>query len=315
MPSKEGASKDYQIKNFLKLTQENTPMRILSQRLSFYTVALAFTLLLLVSNSVRANQSAPSGIAQARPLFLPGVYVPSALPSAVGAGGRHTCALTTAGGVKCWGDDGDGQLGNGTSDINQRTPVNVVGLTSGVQVISVGSSHTCALTTSGGVKCWGSNEYGQLGDGTSDNRFTPVDVVGLTSGVQAIAAGSLHTCALTSSGGVKCWGASNSGQVGDGTFSFNRPTPVDVVGLTSGVQAIAAGSSHSCALTNSGGVKCWGANHSGQLGDGTSDNRFAPVDVVGLTSGVQAITAGGSHTCALTSAGGIKCWGWNNSGH
>jgi alpha-tubulin suppressor-like RCC1 family protein len=264
--------------------------------------------------------------------------------TAIAAGVRHSCALTNAGGVKCWGYRGS--LGDGTST-RHTTPVDVSGLTSGVAAIATGFDHSCALMSTGGVKCWGSNRFGELGDGTTSDRLTPVDVVGLSSGVTAIAAGGFRSCALMSAGGVKCWGSTpvdvaglsgvtaiavgstnncaltstrgvkcwgqnDNGQLGDGTTA-NRSTPVDVVGL-SAVTAIVAGTAHNCALTSSGSAKCWGLDDNGQLGDGTTVNRLTPVDVVGLSGGVTAIAAGSFHSCALTSAGGVKCWGGNSSG-
>jgi len=232
--------------------------------------------------------------------------------TAIAAGFNHTCAVISGGGVKCWGYNFYGQLGDGTTT-KRLAPVDVSGLTSGVTALAAGSYHTCTLTSAEGVKCWGSNEYGQLGDGSSIRRATPVDVGSLTSEGTAIAAGAKHTCALTSSGGVKCWGYNGLGQLGDGTRT-HRLTPVDVSGLTSGGTAIAAGFYHSCALTSGGGVKCWGYNVHGQLGDGTTTSRVTPVDVSGLTSGVTALAAGAYHTCALTSSGGVKCWGYNAYG-
>jgi alpha-tubulin suppressor-like RCC1 family protein len=243
--------------------------------------------------------------------FLGGGAQPASADTAatVAAGWGHTCALTTTGGLKCWGENWDGQVGDGTTT-NRSTPVDVTGLTSGVAAVSAGGSHTCALTTGGGLKCWGDNAYGQLGDGTTTDRWSPVDVTGLTSGVAAVAGAANHTCALTTAGGLKCWGYNYEGQLGDGTTT-DRWTPVDVTGLTSGVAALAARDYHTCALTIAGGLKCWGRNDDGQLGDGTTTDRWSPVDVTGLTSGVAAVAAGGWHTCALTTAGGLKCWGEN----
>ncbi len=232
--------------------------------------------------------------------------------SDVAGGGQHSCALTTGGGVKCWGDNHYGQLGEGTTN-EHFAAVAVSGLGSGVVAVATGWYHSCALTTGGGVKCWGANFTGQLGDGSGTQRPTPADVSGLASGVLAISAGQDHTCALTTGGGVKCWGNNGNGQLGDGTTT-NRTSPVDVSGLASDVMAIAAGGAHSCALTSGGGAKCWGDNAYGQLGDGTTDDAWTPVDVTGLGSGMATIAAGGRHSCARTGGGGLKCWGSNQFG-
>jgi len=227
----------------------------------------------------------------------------------VASGRAHTCALTTAGAVKCWGHNNIGQLGDG-STTQRWTPVAVAGLGSGVVSVAAGDYHTCALTTAGAVQCWGNNNLGQLGDGSTTPSSTPVAVAGLGSGVVSVAAGSTHTCALTTAGGVQCWGENNSGKLGDGSTS-KRTTPVAVAGLGSGVASVAAGDYHTCALTTAGAVQCWGNNYYGQLGDGSTTPSSTPVAVVGLGSGVASVAAGIYHTCALTTAGAVKCWGNN----
>ena len=234
-------------------------------------------------------------------------------PMRISAGWYHTCIVTSSGGVKCWGRNNYGQLGNGTTT-NSNTPVDVTGLASGVASVSVGEYHTCAVTKGGGVKCWGYNGYGQLGDGTNTNSSTPVDVTGLTSGVASVSAGGYHTCVATTGGGVKCWGYNSYGQLGNGTTTSSR-TPIDVTGLTSGVTSVSAGGSHTCAVTSSGGVKCWGGNDSGQLGNGTRTMAKIPTDVLvsingSPLSGVTFISAGfNENTCAVMSSGSAKCWG------
>lgn len=230
----------------------------------------------------------------------------------VALGGFHSCVMTTGGGVKCWGYNRFGQLGD-NSTTTRLTAVDVSGLTSGVSAIAAGTDHTCVLTTGGGIKCWGGNASGQLGDNSTTNRLTPVDVSGLTSGVNAIAANRDHTCALTTGGGVKCWGYNGYGQLGDNSTT-NRLTAVDVPGLTSGVSAIEAGTYHTCALMTGGGVKCWGYNTYGQLGDNSTTTHLTAVDVSGLNSGGNAIAAGNFHTCSLTTGGSVKCWGYNYYG-
>jgi alpha-tubulin suppressor-like RCC1 family protein len=228
---------------------------------------------------------------------------------AVAAGYRHTCVLTGVGGVRCWGANEDGQLGNGTTFGSTR-PVGVSGLASGVVAIAAGGQHTCAITGAGGVKCWGYNNGGQLGNATKTNSSTPVDVRGLASGVTAIAAGAGSVCALTSAGGVKCWGWKLDGRFGNGpTSDQTSTTPVDIKGLASGVSAISANNLHACALTNAGHVKCWGSTTSS-----SATNSNVPADVRGLGDGFTEITAGGLHACAITSSGGVKCWGDNAEG-
>ena len=247
---------------------------------------------------------------------------------AITTGEAHSCALTTAGGVKCWGSNWSGEVG--APGNTPPTPVDVVGLGSGVAAVAAGGVHTCALTTAGGVKCWGRNILGELGTDTSVPCFFepctpfPEDVRELASGVAAIAAGGFHTCVVTTAGGLKCWGNGEYGQVGDGTVGDGDPltldnqrlSPVQVIGLESGVAASAAGSFHTCALTTAGGVKCWGQNDRGQLGDGQACGTACPgpVEVAGLDSGVAAIAAGSRHTCAVTTAGKVKCWGENGAG-
>ena len=226
--------------------------------------------------------------------------------SSISVGERFSCVATSSGGVKCWGLNDYGQLGNGTTT-NSTTPASVSTLTSGVTAISAGESHACALLTDGSVRCWGRNNYGQLGNGTTTNSTTPTSVSTLTSGVTAISAGGFHTCALLTDGSVTCWGRNNYGQLGNGTTT-NSTTPTSVSTLTSGVTAISAGQEFTCAVVSEA-AKCWGLNSSGQIGDGTTTTRLTPTQSTSLTSGISAITTGGFHTCVITSGGGLKCWG------
>jgi alpha-tubulin suppressor-like RCC1 family protein len=234
---------------------------------------------------------------------------------AISLGDAYACALSSSGAVKCWGSNLFGQLGDGSETESQSTPVEVAGLSSNVVSISTGPNHACALTSSGSVKCWGQNTNGGLGDKTTTDRRTPVDVVDLTngSGVTAISAGLGHTCALLSGGTVKCWGRNESGQLGDNTTT-DSSVPVEVAGLSSGVVAISAGNELTCALISGGSVKCWGSNTNGQIGDGTYENRHSPTDVIGLSSSVVAISAGWSSACAILSTGAVKCWGSYDGG-
>jgi alpha-tubulin suppressor-like RCC1 family protein len=259
------------------------------------------------------------------------------------SGGSFSCALTVAGGVKCWGSGALGSLGNGSFQ-DSATPVDVIDgteidgtgvpkLLTGVAQITVGTYHACALTTAGGVKCWGSNWSGELGNGT----FALESPGGLAmagdvmdgslalTGVAQISAGGYHTCAVTTGGGVKCWGNNTNGQLGNGTVG-GVATPVDVIEGSprlplTGVAQISAGGLHTCAVTAGGAAKCWGRNVSGQLGVGLDVGQSRPADLIPvaanvkeMSSGFAQISAGFEHTCALTTAGGVKCWGRNSYG-
>jgi alpha-tubulin suppressor-like RCC1 family protein len=234
---------------------------------------------------------------------------------ALTAGGQHTCALKANGSVLCWGDNRNGQIGDGTiSDIRANATV-VMGLTDAV-AISAGDIHTCAIKANTSVVCWGDNSYsGQLGDGTTATRVITTAVTGLTDAV-AIGAGDAHTCVLKASGAVVCWGNNNRGQIGDGTKGNIRTATVAITGLTD-VVALSGGDVHTCALKANGSVACWGGNSSGALGDGTTIDKLIPTAVTGLTDAI-AITADGNfidgvrstdRSCAVKANGNVACWG------
>jgi alpha-tubulin suppressor-like RCC1 family protein len=233
----------------------------------------------------------------------------------------HTCALTKSSdaGVRCWGNNSSGQLGDGTIT-NRNEPVAVVGLSSGVSAVGAGPDFSCALLTSGQVRCWGANFHGQLGTGPDrDHSLVPVTVLssggGPLTNVTSLSVGSLHVCAVLSSGGAKCWGANTFGQLGDNTTS-SRDFPADVWGFAADVSSIEAGSAHSCLTTiqpAGGNVYCFGNNSHYQLGDGTTDPSWIPKQVMGLVN-VEEANAGDRHSCARTIAGLLYCWGDNSEG-
>ena len=161
--------------------------------------------------------------------------------------------------------------------------VKVQGLPGIIQSVASGGTHNCALVHNGGARCWGDNDKGQLGDGTTTNRSTPVTVTGLPLNLAQIAAADDHTCAVLVNTTVQCWGLNSKGQLGDGTTN-DSSTPVKVPGL-SGVVQIALGDGYTCALLASGDGQCWGWNIFGELGNGTTTDSKSPVQVSGLTSG------------------------------
>ncbi|MEE9963642.1 MAG: hypothetical protein K4304_00965 [Propionicimonas sp.] len=238
----------------------------------------------------------------------------------VSVGTHHTCALTEAGTVRCWGDNYRGELGDGTVHVESFSslPSQVVGLPATVVSISVGDQHTCAITENRTAWCWGNNDNGQLGDGTTTDRGKPVQVKGLTN-VISISAGEVYTCAVVgdspsaTAGAAKCWGNNYRGKLGDGTTTV-RKLPTQVSGLTNGVTEVSAGSGHTCALTATQTARCWGDGSSGQLGSGATATSKVPVAVKDLT-GVTAISAGATNSCAISSDE-AWCWGeaWVSDG-
>jgi alpha-tubulin suppressor-like RCC1 family protein len=235
---------------------------------------------------------------------------------AISAGGLHTCALLDDGSARCWGNNPTGQLGDGTT-AQRHTPTPVIGGGGSVtgRGIAAGNSHTCAVRANSIVSCWGANAFGALGNG-GFGIFQPTPQFVLSNAV-AVAAGFAHTCALLADGTVRCWGRNDFGQLGDGSGAPQQTLPVPVVNLDNAV-ALAAGWAHTCALLADGSVRCWGANFSGQLGDGTGATQPLPVRVrlesFGFDVKTVALAAGDFHTCALVAGGSVRCWGYNGMG-
>jgi alpha-tubulin suppressor-like RCC1 family protein len=300
--------------------------------------------------------------------------------------GNHTCALTAAGSVICWGRNDNGQVNNGTSGFNDvltataisgltdratwvaagmsstcavtklgaaqcwgtfsgtGVVVPVKGLEEGVTAVASGFSHHCALVRTGAVLCWGYNDQGELGNGTTTATLNPIVATGLEKGVKAISASRYQTCALTSAGTVLCWGVNLNGSLGiPGNRQSSIKVPTAIPGLPAQLIAIAAGTTHACAITTEGAVWCWGASlaapqavsglPSGVTAISTQDAQacaltragsvlcwvpgvpIAPKMVPGLDRDVTAISVGGEYACAVLSKGTVKCWGSNDLGH
>jgi alpha-tubulin suppressor-like RCC1 family protein len=200
--------------------------------------------------------------------------------TALVAGAQHTCALISGGAMQCWGNNANGQLGDG-STTRATEPVTVKNLSGAAMAMAAGSNHSCALTSTGVVQCWGYNATGQLGNDTTTHSAVPVTVSGVNGTVSMLAAGNAHTCALGSSGAVQCWGGNNYGQLGNGGTT-NSSVAVAVTGLGGAASVLKAGYGHNCIVTTSGAAQCWGYNLYGQLGNGSTANATAPVDVTGL---------------------------------
>jgi alpha-tubulin suppressor-like RCC1 family protein len=230
---------------------------------------------------------------------------------AISAGYAHTCGITTAGAAYCWGANESNELGDTTAGDQSAVPVPVAGgLT--FASISAGAVYTCGVTTTGAGYCWGSNGYGVLGDGTTTDHATPVAVAGGLD-FATIAAGVYHTCGLTTTGVAYCWGNPINGQLGTGFNSALGTTPQIVAGGLS-FAAISVGELSSCAVTTGGAAYCWGSGSFGALGNGASGQVNVPQPVTGSTTFANLSGGLSFHMCALTTAGGAYCWGYNDSG-
>jgi alpha-tubulin suppressor-like RCC1 family protein len=240
----------------------------------------------------------------------------------VSGGGDHTCGVTTGGTAYCWGDNGLGQLGTGTTT-NSATPVAVAGGLTFAAVSASTGSFTCGLTVGGAAYCWGANDVGMLGTGSSGQSSVPVAVAGgLRFG--ALSTGYDHTCALTANGTPYCWGANQFGQLGTGPAGGpqfcvdNFPCSTVPAAVSGGLTfaAVSAGTGatgFTCGLTPGGAAYCWGYNGDGELGTGTTTNNSTPLAVGGGFT-FAAVSTGAYHICGLTKNGAAYCWGYSGFG-
>jgi alpha-tubulin suppressor-like RCC1 family protein len=200
--------------------------------------------------------------------------------TAVSSGAYHTCALLPAsvgGDVACWGDNHEGQIGNGQMGAAPvSSPASVSGLTDAI-AIAAGRAHSCAIQTDGSVVCWGNDADGELGDGMTMDSDVPVPTgAKVLPTARAISAGDYHTCVLANDASVWCWGLNDHGQLGIAGMTEHGPSKVQ--GLPD-VKAVSAGDSYTCALTTAGHVLCWGDNAFGQLGNDSTMDSPTPVQV------------------------------------
>ena len=282
----------------------------------FPGTALATALLAAAALGCREDANSPTA---------PEVTAPVAIGAAatlafqqVSAGGVQTCGLTTDNRAYCWGYNGSGALGDGTTTTRLR-PTPVAG-TLRFRQVDAGVFHTCAVTTDDRAYCWGGNRFGALGDGTTDDRLLPVPVAGGHQ-FRQVDAGQYHTCGRTTDNRVYCWGNNNSGQLGTGTntgpetcdFSACSMRPIAVVG-TLAFRQISAGGNHTCGVTTGSRAYCWGDNFFGQIGDSsTVTRRLKPSPVAGARQ-FRQVDAGLYHSCGVTTGDRAFCWGNGRSG-
>jgi alpha-tubulin suppressor-like RCC1 family protein len=228
----------------------------------------------------------------------------------ISAGGDFACGITTAQLLYCWGDDTEGQVGNG-AELSGNEPRPATVKSERFTQVSAGRHHVCALNLTGRAYCWGADGRGQLGDNRTVNSTTPIPISDSTLVFRSISAGDSHTCGVTTTGSAYCWGEGAQGQLGNGTGIFSD-APVLVNGSNS-FMTISAGRAHTCAVDTAGSVLCWGDNSFGQLGTGVAGGlQPTPIAVTGA-SGFSAISAGDDHTCGISSSQ-VTCWGRSDFG-
>lgn len=259
------------------------------------------------------GQLATSGsVKSASPIEVSGL---PKLLTQLSAGAWHTCAMTKNGGLVCWGDSANGQLGNGLATA-KLDPV-VLPLV-GAAFLTAGAYHTCAGSKTTDLNCWGDNGFQQGGNPAPVVQWTPTSSALVPLGIQSLHGGGYHNCGWYGAGMLKCWGDNNDGQLG-AAGKGSSPTPFSIVGLpvkaTTAGAIVATGHRHSCALVPGDHLLCWGNNDFGQLGTGTKQGSSAPSPVAGvLANTFKFVAANGDRTCALTLPGEIWCWGENGDG-
>lgn len=251
-----------------------------------------------------ANSSMYTGDTGARDQLLAG-KCNSKKPQIV-AGSLSSCMVLVDGTVICWGYNFDI-----STPVFASIPVAIDGI-SNAKGVAVGFAHACALLENGTISCWGSNYIGELGNGSTSSAViaTPVQVSGIST-AKLISANAQRTCAVLANGTVRCWGANNIGELGNGDTKHSS-IPVEVIGISDAI-AVTVGESHACALRSNGHVQCWGYGLYGELGNGNFSNSSIPVNVTGITTATE-ISADGNHTCALLTEGTIRCWGAGSDG-
>jgi alpha-tubulin suppressor-like RCC1 family protein len=228
------------------------------------------------------------------------------------AAGDHSLGVTTTGIAYAWGSNEFGALGDGTT-ASRSSPVTVVGGITNWSQLAGASNHSLGLTSTGIAYAWGSNSYGQLGDGTITSRSSPVSVVGGITNWRQVSTRAAHNLGVTSTGIAYAWGRNFLGRLGDGT-TIDRSSPVTVIGGITNWSQVSAGGQHSLGLTSTGIAYAWSRNHHGQLGTGTTTDTSSPVTVIGGITNWSQVSAGSNHSLGLTSTGIAYAWGFNDAG-